>query len=192
MTIIKDGSGTGNEAKVDTDNRLYTKADVTDNVGTATLEGDAFVVSSSIVNLTTSCCSQILYLKNNECIDIVLTEFSIIMGNTTGGAGDFILTFTFCPTGGTIVCCGTVGGALNFNLGSASLLASDVRIGAEGSTIIGGAGGQDLFPNVDRYTVPTRITLTKGDSLSIGIQPPAGNTNVNVSVGAVLFRQRNG
>jgi len=192
MTIIKDGSGAGSEAKVDVNNRLHTKSASTDDIGVATLVGDAFTISSGIVNLTSDCCSQILYFTNNECSSIVLTEFTIIVGNSTCGAAadDFKLRFTFCPTGGTIVCCGTVSGALNFNLSSSSILCSTVRVGSEGRTITGGAGGQDLFPDTGRYLVPTRLTLGKGDSLALGIEPPTGNTSVNVSIGVVLFRQR--
>ena len=79
MTILKDGSGSGDVAKVDNTNRLRTRSVSDNSVEEAFKDGRAFIFSSLPVTLTTDCVSYIMYLQNCDTRDIFafiqLTDF---------------------------------------------------------------------------------------------------------------------
>ena len=136
-------------------------------------------MATGVVNLTSDCVSFLIYLKNCDDRDIFVYEILSSTGASTCGVGDRIHRFAFCPTGGTLVNCGTCVTISNLNLGSA-LSASCVtaRKGAEGSTIVG-FSTTSLFPESARQTLTDVAVIPKGGSFAIGVTPPAGNISMN-------------
>ena len=179
MSIIKDGTGTRNTAKVDNTNKLHTRA-VSDNGAVESLkEGKAFILSTGVVNLTSDCLSFLIYLKNCDTRPIFVYEILSSTGASTCGNGDRIHRFAFCPTGGTLITCGACIAVSNLNLGSA-ICARCVTAhkGEEGSTIAGFAT-TSLFPEAARQTLTDVAVVPKGGSFAIGVTPPAGNLSMN-------------
>ena len=179
MTIIKDGAGSGDVVEVDSTNRLRTRS-VSDTGDVEALkDGRAFITATGVVNLTTDCVSFLIHLKNCDDRDIFVYEILSSTGTSTCGAGDRIHRFAFCPTGGTLICCGASSVISNLNLGS-GLNASCVTatVGAEGSTIVG-FSTTSLFPEAARQTLTDVAVVPKGASFAIGVTPPTGNTSMN-------------
>ena len=89
MTIIKDGTGKGNAAKVDTTKRLNTRAVNNTTAVEALEDGRSFFVSTGIVTLTSDCASQLLYIKNCDARDMFILNLIQVFGASTGGTGDY-------------------------------------------------------------------------------------------------------
>ena len=64
--MIRDGSGKGNLAKVNNNQRLYTRAVTQAEEVLSNENGDAFNINTGIVTLTDSVNTPLLYIKNNE------------------------------------------------------------------------------------------------------------------------------
>jgi len=106
-TIIKDGSGQGFSARVDADNRIYTRTVNENEFEHAVRNGRAFNINTEFISITTGSTSEqaILYLKNNEDNDIVLTGWFIGTANSSGtttGVGPLMKVY-YNPTGGSII-----------------------------------------------------------------------------------------
>lgn len=183
MSIIKDGTGTKRVAKVDATNKLQTRA-VTEGAIVESLgNGDTYLVSSPAVTLTTACTSHILFLKNNDDRDLLFDLLITVVGPSTGGTTLPQAINTINPVCGTLICCGTVSGALNLNLGSSKIADITVTTGTEGSTITGALTAGGLIPSGPiRLDVEFIVSLPKGQSISFGIKPPASNTNMEAQI----------
>jgi hypothetical protein len=183
-TIIKDGTGKGNTAKVNSQNRLFTNAVVLTDDTSKAQEGEAYIIITNIVSLTTDGESGILYLKNNETRDLIIELIGIQSGSSTGAAavaiGSTILVRN--PTGGTVVSDANEMLQTNRNYGSSNLLDIDAYKGGEGKTLTGGVESViaiSSFPGGGGFT--TSLVLPKGSSLGIKVNPPTNNTNATVS-----------
>ena len=62
--FIKDGTGSGYRAEVDSKNRLRTMAVVESGGTTAALVGDLYNINTETINLTSANASSLLYIKN--------------------------------------------------------------------------------------------------------------------------------
>ena len=190
--IIKDGTGSGNTAKVDSTNRLSTKSlQITTALHTA-LIGDAFCVSSGIITITNATLNGILYIKSCECIDLVLKTIFLDFGDTTTStelSGE--LTFHFGPTGGTLVCCTpTNAGIINERIGDSQAFCGSVfKAGGVSETITGGS--TTVFPINSTnfgYEFNEEIIIPKGQAFGVSYQAPAANSGQPVEVGFKILR----
>ncbi len=181
--VIKSGSS-GNVANVDNKNRLNIvgQADSARVVGTK--EGRTFFLHSGRKTLTSDGKSAILYVKNTSSKDLVLDTVDIVTGSTDG-VGDILQYAAFNLTGGTILT-NTDVTPVNVNLSKqdSDPFEGDVKSGGEGITHITstvpeveGMVGEDQYFRLQISTV-----IPRGSSLSWAIQPPAGNTSLNVVV----------
>lgn len=187
-TIIKDGTGTGKTAKIDSTNRIFTRGVVTNLYQQALVDGKAFFISSGVQTLTSANISYLLYIKNNDDRDLLVDLSIVNMGVTTGGAGDFTFTITLNPTAGTLVSGGSTGVAANVNLGSATTANLTVLTGVEGSTLTDGIPIPNILSHPGRETVKDTVVIPKGSSLAMGATPPTGNTSMGIQFGLqVLF-----
>ena len=75
--IIKDGTGSGSTAKVDACNRLHTDARIVDIEQDAGLLGNAFDVSSPSFTINNTSTHAILYMSNNECLDLIVNTIFV-------------------------------------------------------------------------------------------------------------------
>ena len=190
MTIIKDGSGRGNEVKVDTTNRLRTRS-VSDTSALEALQyGRSFFVSTGIVTLTSDCASQLLHFGNCDCRDIFISQLVQVFGEAKAGCtiltGDYQANLYVNATTGTLICCGACGIVINGNTGSGLTACVTVKVGAEGSTVCGFAA-TDLHPESKRVEINDLAIIPKGGSVSFGIIPPTGNTSMKTQIGLTFY-----
>ncbi len=179
---ITDGTGKGNKAGVNANNRLLTRT-INENLFLyGAEEGDAFFIGAPIINLTTANESAILFIKNNEDEPLILGQFFITAEATTGGAPNMIRVNWYKNP--TSISSGTATFPLNQNFGSSKVLDADIEYGAEGSAVTGGSLAATLtFPIGVSNTIDANLVLEKGSSVAITYVPPAGNTSANVIFG---------
>jgi hypothetical protein len=184
-SIIKDGTGTGASAMVGDKNRLHTHALSTTAASNATMEGDAFNVSSELITLTSANESALLYIKNNEDHSISVTTLFVNLGTSTGGSGESLISFKLAPTGGTLISDETAAQTLNRNIGNNTTLTAATYKGAEGKTITGGDTIQ--LPSTGG-PITSEYVLPKGAAFSLSMTPPTGNTSMQVQIGFLVLR----
>ena len=184
--IIKDGTGSGDTAKVDLSNRLNTRSIISCSIHEAAEAGEALFVSSGLVTLTTCCQSAILWYQNDECRDLLITDVFFSVGSSTGGTGSVTFAFRKNATGLS----SAVGDALftNPNFGSNTTFCSTSERGEEGATVTGGCATAGFFIALDGTTeLSATLVIPKGKSISVQVTPPASNTNLVVAVALRSF-----
>ena len=183
MTVIKDGSGTGYAAKVDSLNRLHTTAVTETAWNYALREGRAYSISTGVITLTSANESALIYISFNEALGVVLEETVITTGASTGGTGDVLTNAYIAPTTGTVISDATLGSALNLNQSSSSELDVTVYTGAEGKTLSGETLTVPGITNTSFINRPGKgAFLTKGASFGTSVFPPVGNTSMSVVI----------
>lgn len=190
-TVIKDGTGTGNTARVDNKNRVRAFSTVETGGTEASFFGDLYNVNTGTISLTSAGTSALAYMKNTDNVPWIFNRVFYNAGPSTGGAGDFSADVIANPTGGTLITAGTELIPQNLNFGSSNVLTGDSLKGVEGSTITGGtvrvstiipASGTRVLISFDS------IILEPGSSIAVSITPQTGNTAMNVQVGFNLYR----
>ena len=189
-TVIKSGD-TGKTANVDSRNRLETLATSSDISVDAAQQGEAFFLTTSVLELTSASESGLFYMKNTDSIDWVLRDFNAVITQSTGAADLPLLTrFTIGPTGGTLLS-GTAIIPANLNLGSSKSLAGTFAKGGEGFTVTGGVQvPQNMYlPDRNNLAVSANpIIIAPGTSFSFSLTPGTGNTSVKVVFNVTLYR----
>lgn len=189
--FIKDGTGSGHRAKVDSKNRVAARSVTETGSTTAALVGDLYNINTETISLTSSGASSLLYIKNTNLVPWVVDRIFYNAGVSTGGSGDFLAEVIANPTTGTLISAGTAITPHNLNFGSTKSLTAITLKGAEGSTITDGtvrvstiipASGTRVLISFDA------IILEAGSSLAIKITPQTGNTAMNIQVGLNLHR----
>lgn len=190
MRII-DGKGTGNEARVDDNNRLHTEAVSRNALTEAVFQGKAFNFNTGDMTLTTANESAIGYMSYTGDEPFVIKEILFIIGASTNGTGDGTAKIYRNPTGGTIV-----DNAVDIEISANRDFSSSIQPsglmykGAEGYTTTGGT----TFAETTRSSFGTviaidaaEIILRKGNSISLSWQPPSGNTSQVIKVAATGY-----
>jgi len=189
--FIKDGTGTGQRAKVDGKNRLHSFSTIETGGTEAATEGDLYNINSGTINLSTSNKSALLYIKNTDTVSWVVNRVFYNAGVSTGGAGEFLAEVAANPTLGTLISAGVDLPAFNLNFGSSKQLSADLKVGAEGSTVTDGVVrvGTIIPTSGTRVLISfDSIILESGSSLAVTITPQTGNTSMNIQVGLNLYR----
>ena len=188
---IKDGTGTGYRAKVDSDNHLHTRS-VSESGGTdAALSGNLFNINTETIELTSANASALLYMKNTDTVPWVVNRVFYNAGPSTGGTGDFLAEVVANPTTGTLVSGGTALTPHNLNFGSSNELTGTVLKGAEASTITDGTVRVSTIIPVAGARVLISfdsIILDVGSSIAVRITPQTSNTSMDIQVGFNLYR----
>lgn len=192
--ILEDGTGKGYKAKVTSDNRLAVNS-VNESVRDFSIvTGDGYNIATSRVTLTSSSESALIYIKNQEDVDLIINSVFV---NTVDGAGTLsgqpVLRVYRNPLGGTIVSTATpVTNKSNQNFGSNKVLTADIYEGFETATFINQTNIIDV-PLPSRLALTftefeTRVVLPKGSSYGISYQPETGTTTLDVITGVTLFK----
>ena len=183
---ISDATGTGLEAKVDINNRVHTNSLTIREQSQAAENGDAFNLNTGDVTLTTANESGVMYLKNNEDRDLVLSTIVYLFGTSTGGTGDTVINVCQGASAGTLVSNATpIVSNSNKNFGNSKTLDIDIFKGTEGSTITDGsvAFSSRLPAGKFPYLINTGdIVIPKGSSIAIAVTPQASNTSMIIQV----------
>lgn len=183
MSIIEDGSGTGRKAKVNLENELETRSIASSVTLHAVDEGRGFNVNTGILTLTNATAdTAVLYIKNTDVNDMIITSATISTGNSTAGDDD---TIVLNQVGGftsasDIIANGATGVAVNRNSGKISRVFSGViKTGGTGRSFTDEVIGQRIL---SVFTTAVQIELTTivpvGGEVGITINPPANNTSM--------------
>lgn len=183
-SIIKDGTGAGNSARVDINKRLHTytvSQSLQENQAT---DGKTFNVNTGFITLTSAAEAPILYIKNNDTVSLRITQIGLNIGSSTGGSGNIRSKIIRNPTVGTIVSgASNVDININKNFGSNETLNVIAFKGTTGATLTDGIDGYySLLGGANSsYVISTGdLLLPRGASLGIKITPPTGNTSMTM------------
>ena len=179
---LKDGTGSGVEAKVTNRFRLCTSAVATTVLDLAAIDGDKFNINTDDITLTDANKTTVLYLKNNEDRDLIITALIYNLGATASGTGDVKIDVIRNPTAGNIISnANNVPVVSNQNFGSSTTLTADVYVGATVESVVTDG---DLSISTRSASRTGRIVialgamvLPKGSSMAIDYTPPASNTS---------------
>lgn len=188
---IIDGSGDEFRAKVDSRNRLFSDSISRSQLEYAVLTGNGYNVSTGTMSLTTDGESALGYFKYSGSDTVIIKEILVILGDSTSGTGNGVITLLKNPTSGTIVDNAVpVASATNRDFGSSTALEATAYKGAEGYT----------FTDGDTFAVTSRsgaaqvvafdaapIVLRKGNSIGVKYTPPSGNTSQSVVVAGTIY-----
>ena len=181
---IKDGTGSNRRVGVTTGNRLKVSSVSSSEREEVAANGDAYLIGSGFVTLTSANQSSVLWFKNDNDFDLVITRYLLSVRASTNGTenhlrGILIKNPTAMSGGSSVAVL-----APNANFGSSNELTLTSEIGAEGATLTGGSSFAALVAPVEALTAETAATIIpKGSSIGVNIIPPASNTSLQVSVG---------
>jgi hypothetical protein len=153
--------------------------------------GKAYNINTGELTLTSANESGVLYFKNNEDNEYIVTGIAVGLGPSTGGASTDIPMVKIIrnPTAGTVISDATdVDINSNRNYGSAETLTADVYKGGEGKTLTGGVD-HILFYQTANGRLFATITeiIPKGSTLGISITPQASNTSMTCYAAIIGF-----
>ena len=154
----------------------------------AAIAGDAFNVSTGIINLTSANESALIYYKHFEDKELIID--AVILGienNGTDSNPTALVKVKRNPTTGTIVSGAVAAPTLyNRNFGQVSALDNSIAYkGAEGNTVTNGDDWGFLYANSGRNVYPLDIVLNKGNSFALTLDLQA-NSATDIDVYAVL------
>lgn len=191
--IILDGSGKGYSMKVDEDGRAHVDSISTNREEAQSQRGFSFNINTGNITLTNGATANgVLYLKNNESYNLVITNFFYNFGNSTGGSGNMYVDIIRNPTTGTLISGATaVDVNVNRNFGSSRALSVTAYKGSTGTTITDGTEAIKSIFNTAAQRIALSagaITLPKGSSIGIKFTTPTSNTSLicNFSIACYL------
>ena len=186
---ILDGTGRNIKAKVSVDNRLYTQSVNRSEREEQSLVGEAYIIGTGFVNLTTSGTSAVLYFKNNEDVDLVITRFLVGVKKSAGGTENFVTGIIYKNPTSMVSGTGNPLAINNVNFGSSNTIDADSEIGQQGALLAGGSAYLATVAPTESLTSEDASTIIpKGSSIGVFITPPPGNTSLDVSVGINLHK----
>jgi hypothetical protein len=173
-TTIQDGTGTKYKVKIDSENRLYVKSITESEFDHATSKGEAYNINTEFITVTGSSETPLLYLKNNEEKDLILSAWFIGTDNSSGTATRLSLMRVYSnPTTGTIISSGTDLTPVNRLIGSSNELNVGVKKGGDGFTVSGYNNTPVLYQTqgtAQRNFGTVQIILKKGSSVVVTYQ----------------------
>jgi len=187
MTQIEDGAGTGRRAKVNLENELETRSIASSVTLHAVDEGRGFNINTGVLTLTNDTAdTAVLYIKNTDVNDMIITSATISSGTSNTGVDDKIVVkqvgnFT---SASDIIANGATGVAFNRNSGKTSRVFSGViKIGGTGRSFTDEVVGQQTM---GLFTAPEQIELTTiipvGGEVGITVDPPASNISMDFMI----------
>ena len=175
MTIIEDGSGNGISAKVDSDQKIETRAVTSTETQFAVAEGRAWNINTGWIS-SISADSALIYFKNEEVNESDFFVDAIAVGLKDGSATDVQgIYFISNPAGGTLVDAATDCDMIqNRKVGSGESLGANTlayKCTASGQTLTGGSDSA-LFAQNDqgRLFATVDFIIPKGKACGIRIE----------------------
>ena len=183
--MIRDGTGSGSLARVNSDNQLVTRAIGVEQRLKSTLDFNYFEATTGQVTLTDAVETGIIYLKNlitDGRVLVIDRVFCDIWTSTNGSGADGTLKYYLNPTitGGTIIT------PNNTNFGST--IAATGTFLKSTTTISGNAWWTGY--STDKTSVifeEGRIVVPSGSSFAISCAAPTGNTSMKISINVAFY-----
>lgn len=193
MAVIEDGSGSAFNAKVDANKRLHTKT-IERTIGEeSAILGDGYNINTGVVTLTgDGTKSAILYFKYTGERTAVIEAAFYLIGASTGGSGDILVTILRNPTAGTIVSDKTaVDMNANRNFDTAKTLSGDAYKGAEAKTFTDGTKIiESIVVGTARVVIAAgAITLKKGNSIGFDVTTAGSNSSMGVEIAIAIHEE---
>lgn len=186
---IQDGTGSNRKARVNENNRLFTESTVRSEREEEALSGEAYIVGSGFVTLTGTSTSAVLYFKNNEDFNLVISRFLIGVKKSSGGTENFVTSIIYQNPTSMVSGTGNPLIINNVNFGSSNTVDSDSEIGQTGALLAGGSAYLATVAPTENLTSEAASTiLPKGSSIGVFITPPSGNISIEVSIGINLHK----
>lgn len=178
---IEDSTGSGRGAKVDSNQRLLVEAVTESEQLESAVRGEAFQVGSGKVTLTSANESAVLYFKNNEKKDLIITAINITSSKQTGSSAGVFTAVIY--KSGTGLSAGTSASASNNNFGSNKTLDVDITQGQEAATVTDGvASGAFFIQEAEFFNTDVAWILPKGSTVAVGVQPGASNSSMTITI----------
>jgi hypothetical protein len=188
---FKDGTGTGNKVKVDKNNQMHVFAVTEQEARQATEKGNEYNINTGSIAFSTNSTTRttILYLKNDEDQDFIITAIAVGLGTRSATVSDAANVFIVRnPTSGsTITNANNVDMNSNTNFGSSKTLKTTTLAykGADGEGAT--SGGSDhalLYMSDGRLFASLNVVVSKGSSIAVEID---GNTSGAFNVYAAII-----
>jgi len=181
MAQIKDGTGTGMFAKVDSDNRLHTDGISESKLQEALQQGKTWNIGTGFVTLTSANASGLMYLKNTGDKNLNVGLYVFLLKASTGGSGQGLVEILRNPTAGTVVSDAAAVTPTNMHFGKTDVPDALIYSGGEAKTLT----GQDdilrsLTTAANRLLLGISTIIPKGKSVGLRLTPPTGNSSMEV------------
>jgi len=173
--VIKDGTGKGFSASVNSNNRLRTHAETLELLPAVSLrDGKAFMYKTDFVALTTTgSFSGLVYIQNSSTTPLA------VMAIRTCGTAYCQWRILKNPTGGTLISGGTASTPLAMNFTSAEDFEGTALVGADTNTVTGATVLGTWINGGPGHSVEEfsgALILGQGDSVALEVQPSAAAT----------------
>ncbi len=183
-TIIKDGSGRGFSAKVDSELRLQTNSVALDHIAHESQnDGTAFVLSSGFVSITdTASFSAMMFIKNEDQNGRIfnIQRFRICSGGAMEHHATLQVEIFENSTGGTLISDANNAFARNMNLGFKSSFQGKVySASASGKTQTGGTHFTQFINHGTGHSTNDyygALVLAKDTSIAVTVKPSEAMT----------------
>lgn len=192
-TVIEDGTGKGFSARIDSENRLFTRTIQESEFDHAVRKGNSYNVNTKFLAITTAGPADghaLLYIKNNEDQDVILAAWFIGTDFGTNGANLGLMQVFFNPTGGTIISGGTAIPPVNRQGGNSNTIDIDALSGGDSFTATG-VGEPILYQTQSvgsRAFGNVQLALKKGASAVVTYIPNGAETaGVDIYTGFQIY-----
>jgi len=190
--VIKDGTGKGFQARVNTDNELEVKSVQESEALFANKIGDAFNINTGFVVLSNAVDTPVLYLKNTDEKELIIEAVALGMFNSANGSAtaDVYATFIRNPTTGTIITSTPTDVDImsNRNYTSSKTFPGTAYKGATGDTMTDGDDHILVRSSTNsRGFIGINEVLPQGSSFGVKIKPPTSNTAMTVYVAVICY-----
>ena len=186
--FLKDGTGTGKLARIGSDNYIRTRAVIETEQKAQALIGKSYQIGSGVINITSASESAVLWAKNNEDANLMLTGVNITSKAFTGSSD--VVSLAKVYLNGTGLSGGTSTSALNNNFGSSRSLSASIQYGGNAQTVTGGtAVGAFYIPINTFFNTDIAWVLPKGVSVGVSFTAGSGTTSwlMSITLEAVLL-----
>ena len=176
ITQIEGGTGSGYRAKVDTENRLSTFSITETRLADISARtGDAFILTSDFVSLTTTgSFSGIMYIKNTSTTENIFVDRIRICG-TGSSMGSLQTKLVKNPTAGTLISDENAGISIPANLGSQEVFSGlNYAASADGKTVTDGTQFSQFTIHLPGHTIQDyqgNLIIPGGASMGIALKP---------------------
>ena len=178
---LLDSTGKSYGAKVGSDNRVAVESVQKTEQLNAALSGESYQIGSGPISLTSAGESAVIFFKNLEDRDIIISAINISSTAMTGSSATVFLAKAYL--GGTALSAGTAVVPLNNNFGSSKILLGTTEAGGEAQTVTNGtASGAFYIPASTFFHSETAWVIPKGVSVALSITPGASNTAMVATV----------
>jgi len=183
MALIKDGSGKGFVARVNSDLQLVTRATAVEQRLVSALDENYYEATTGQITLANATETGIIYLKNSDTEKVlVIDRVFYDLWASTAGADDAVLRYykTVTITGGTDIT------PNNTNFSSANS-----AIGTFKKSLTSFSGTEwwtaYIVESSSNALEEGRIILNKNDTFAITVAAGTGNTDMKVSVNVAFY-----